>query len=428
MVFSIIKTIYSSITNNFKVLGLYLLASFIPMMINIIINPLVALNMDPRDYSIVGYYSSFHLLFTPLITFSFASYYIKKYFEVSFQERQIIKSTILKSLLYFSFIMTIFCIVTLYIYHTQFNKDTIIQFFPYAVLSIFSIPLTGIYSLQLAEFKMQKNAKGFFILSILYGFVSTFLTLITVVWLKQGAFGKILALLLANLIFFLVIFIKNFYELRQKIHWPTVTNMLGFCLPLSLAAMLDFFVSGIDKVLLERMNDINELGFYIVGFQIAGYLGFFSSSIDDTFQPDLYKSVIERKKKDFLKIVFLKLILITSIALIFVIIAPFIIDLLTAGRYIPSTKYSRIIALSAISKSLYYAVSVVTIALGYTYISLFNRIISSFVSFFLITYLIGLWGFIGASWSIVFMYVLMAMINTFILIILNKYKKPKKII
>lgn len=423
MIFNKYLVKYKLFKNDIRSIFLYLFASLIPIIVNLSINPWIAINMSPIDYTIVGYYTSFNLLFTPLITFSFSSYYVKKYFEVEINERKKIKVVVIKSLIYSSFILTTLSLSIIYIYHIYFNYQSTIPFSPYALLSLFSIPLTGIYAFQLVELKMEKNAKKYFYLAISYGLISAFLTFTLIVWIKLGALGKFYSLLIANFLFYVFLIIKNKDILASKFDYNIFKNILMFCFPLTLAAMLEFFVSGIDKVILERNRDVIELGFYIVGFQMAGYLGFFSTSIDDTFQPDLYKCVIEKKWNRYFKIVLLKLFLISVFVLIFIILAPHIIDILTAGRYVQSSTYARIISLTAISKSIFYAISVITIAMGFTYITLFNRILSSIASIYLITIMINSYGFIGASWSLVLMYLLMALINLLLLILFLKFKK-----
>lgn len=419
-IISEIKHNYSLQKNNFRSISLYLLASLVPMLLNIFINPWIAINMNPTDYSIVGYYTSFNILFTPFITFSVSSFYIKKYFQVDENEREVIRNTVIQTLLYGSFVLTIISFSALYIYHKYFNSESSISFFPYAFLSLFSIPLTGIYSFQLIEYKMKKEARNFMYLALIYGIGSSIFTFIFIVLFKQGAFGKFSALLLVNLLFFLYLLYKHNEFFKYKLNWPTFKIMLIFCLPLTVAAMLEFFVSGIDKILLERIRDNIELGYYVVGFQMAGYLGFFSNSIDDTFQPDLYKNIIERNWPKFLKIVIFKLLLVSFFVIIFIALAPYIINILTAGRYVESTNYARIISLTTLTKSLYYAVSVFTIAMGHTYITLLNRILSSIASFYLISSFISLNGFMGAAWSLVLMYIVMALINIILLFSFNK--------
>ena len=79
----------NKIFNRIKNIGLYFSASFIPMLLNLAINPFVAMHMSPTDYAITGYYTSFSTLIAPMITFYMLHYYTKRFFEVSELEREI---------------------------------------------------------------------------------------------------------------------------------------------------------------------------------------------------------------------------------------------------------------------------------------------------------------------------------------------------
>ena len=85
-----------------KSLSLYFGASAIPMVINLLINPLVALNMSHEDYAIAGYFTSFNTLLQPIIFFYMIHYYQKRYFELDVSGRFHLKALIFKSLIVFS--------------------------------------------------------------------------------------------------------------------------------------------------------------------------------------------------------------------------------------------------------------------------------------------------------------------------------------
>jgi len=84
-----------------KNIGIYFSASLIPMILSLAINPLIAMNMDPKDYAITGFYNSFNTLISPLIVFYMIQYYTKSFYEVNKEERLKLKATIFKGLIYF---------------------------------------------------------------------------------------------------------------------------------------------------------------------------------------------------------------------------------------------------------------------------------------------------------------------------------------
>ena len=169
--------------------------------------------------------------------------------------------------------------------------------------------------------------------------------------------------------------------------------------------MLTFFSSGYERVILERTGDLVEMGIYVVGATIAGYIGVFSTSINDTFQPDIFQSIVKKDYKRCFKVISVKIALISIVVIAFIATAPFVIDILTAGRYTSSLGYAQIVAVSSVTSMLYYSFSQVTIAMGYTSITLTNKIIGSILSVIAYTVLINKYGATGAAWGVVLSYI-----------------------
>ena len=149
-----------------KTIGQYFGASLIPMLVSLAINPLVAMNMSPEDYAVVGYYSSFSTLVSPLIMFYMLHYYTKCYFEVDDEGRMRLRAMLVKSLIWFSGVITLCCLVGLFGYISIFNKDSSIPFYPYALLSIGALPFTGLYSLMLTDFRMSRSSGRYLKISL----------------------------------------------------------------------------------------------------------------------------------------------------------------------------------------------------------------------------------------------------------------------
>jgi len=394
------------VINASKHVAIYLLASIIPMLINLAINPLIAMNMQPRDYAIVGFYTSFNSLISPLIVFYMLHYYTKNFFEVDEEERIILKSTLIKLLIYFSGLLSILCFMGIWIYYFIAGVSESFPFFPYALLTVFALPLTGIYSLTTVDYRMQRKSLSFFKISLANSLMLIAMNLFLVVSLKWGAFGKLLAPFVTNLTFFLYCLYKYRNILHHKFEWDRSKKIIIFCIPLTLAAMLTFFTGGYDRVLLERIGNVNELGYYVVGIQIAQYISVFQTSIGSTFQPDLFQAIIQKDSKKLTKVITMLIGSTAFVVFIFILLAPIIIDLLTAGRYNESVKYAQIAALSTLTSAMYYTVSQITIARGQTTIPLINKIVGSVLCIFMFNFFISRYEFVGAAWGLVFSYIM----------------------
>ena len=411
--------------SNIANFGVYLLAAIIPMLLSLVSNPFIAKNMSPEDYAITGYYGAFTTLFTPLVTFYLLHYYTKRFYELNDADRKVLKDTLFKSLIFFSAFLSLISLLILGVYKSVFNSDSKIAFFPYAAISIFSLPLTGIYSLTLTEYRMKRESKKFFRLSVTNGLLGVILAIVLVVLFKFGAIGRLSATFLASAAVFMYILYKNQDVWTSNFSREIFMTSVKFCFPLVIAAMLTFFCTGYDKVLLEREGDLYSLGIYSVGVTIASYLNVFSTSINDTFQPDIFESIVKRNFRRCFKFIVMKLSIMSTIVLLFSIFAPFIVSLLTYGRYDSSSPFAIIVSISSITSMLYYSISQVTIALGYTKITLTNKIIGSILSIISFHVLISNFGVYGAAWCIVLSYIYFFTGN--LILVLFEYKRNNKI-
>lgn len=411
----------NKIINTIKHISLYFSASLIPMLLNLAINPLIALNMEPYDYAITGFYTSFNTLLSPLIAFYMLHYYTKAFYEVNEYDRIKLKATLVKSLIYFSGILSLLSFIALALYYFIADIDESFPFLPYAFLTVFSIPLTGIYTLTTTDYRMSKRSMDFFKISTINGISLVLANLIFVVGFKWGAVGKLLAPFLVNLIFFIYCLWKYKDLLCVKFNKEVFRGIILFCYPLTLAAMLTFFTNGYDRVLLEKYGNINELGFYVVGVQMATYINVFQGAISSTFQPDLYQAIVQKNNNKLLKVVLLLIGSTGVVVLCFILLSPYVIDILTAGRYVESVKYAQIAALSTLTSAMYYSVSQITIARGLTKIPLINKTITSIVCIGMFYYLITGWGYIGGAWGLVLSHIV-ALLGNLILLYIYRHK------
>lgn len=400
-----------------KVFSSYLGASLITMLLNLAINPLIARNMSPEDYAISGYYSSYSSLIVPVIAFYMIHYYIKEYFRIEKDERIRLFSAIAKALIWFSGLISGLCFLILIIYLKFLDSSLSLPISPYLAFTVFSLPLTGLYNLQLAEYRMKKESKSYFCLAVGNGVILVMLNLIFIVFFKWGAFGKLLAPLIGNLLVFCYLIWKFRSFFRISTRKTEYLQIIRFCWPLALSAMLGYFTSGFTTTYLESIGDNYRYGLYVVGASIGSYLTVFSTAIGNTFQPDLYESIIKKQWRKWIKICLAEIGLTIIIAMSFIILAPYVIDILTGGRYIDSTPYARIIAISTITSLIYFLINAFTIATNHPKFYLYTSVIGSLSIVLLMPYFVHNYSFIGGCWLSVISFLIFAFINILLLIL-----------
>lgn len=405
----------------------YFGASLIPMALNLVSNPWIAKNMAPEDYAVSGYYTSFSSLISPIILFYMIHYYIKEYFRVEESGRKELFATIAKALIWFSGAVSIICFIILFGYLALFNDEQSMPIMPYLGLMVFSLPLTGLLNLQLAQYRMEKKSRSFFILSVSNGVLNICCSVLFVVFMKWGAFGKLLGPLVCNLSVF------TYMVWRYRTVWCVPTQfsqfrkIFVFCMPLTVGAMLGYFFGGFTTTYLESVGQIREYGIYIVGASMAAYLTTFSTAINNTFQPDLYESVIKKQWGRYFRVVLVQIAMVLCVATAFIVVAPYVISLLTAGRYVDSTPYARILALSTVTSSIYYLINNFSITTNKPKLYLYTTILGAIFMVVAVPMAVDRWTFIGGAWINVISYIVFALINLALLGMVRVGIIPKKL-
>ena len=387
--------------NSMKNMSYYLMASFIPMLINLFLSPIYSLNLSAEDFAIVGYFASFQSLFGPLLLFEMHQNYMREYYFRNEDERKTLRSTMFNTFLVFPFAMMAITLLGLYVYLKVSGAGNEMPFSPYAILTFLPWALAGIYRLELIECKVQRRAKSYFGISITNSAILIICTVLCVVVFKWGATGKLLGALIPAVVMFVWSFFRHKETLRAKFDWSILKSSLLFCAPLVLASTLDFFSGGYDKVFLQKYVPMDQLGIYTIGLSIASYLGVFSSAMGETFNPDIYESIAQKNNKRAIKFVLIQIAMMAVIVCAFIILAKYVIYLLTAGRYVESTPYAQIASLAAITVLLRGLVTPFIYSAKKTNIILFAKIFSSVAAVLTYSFLIKNYGLYGASWGYV---------------------------
>lgn len=402
-----LKKIINQSKKQLFALSAYLLASVVASSISVLINPFLAINLSNADYALLGYFTSFTSLVLPVVGFSFVTYYARNYFRFNEDKRSLMKDTILTTFIVISPIIIILVLIIFYIY--TIYAEVTFPFSPYAYLSFFPVLLGGSYSLYLTELRMSYNAKQFFYVSIFNSIIGAAFAITLVVVFHLGALGRLMAGLLASVLFCIYSYSRFAYKFRFD---KTIfVDAIKFCWPLSLSAILYYFLSGIDRAMLEKLHDLHTFGLYNVAFQISAYLALFGAAVIQTLDPDIFKATAENNIPKLIKITTLVVIITAVPTFLFALFAEPLISLLTYGRYVEATHLSRILAIRNITTPFAFVISGIIIGYGYPRVEFINRAIGALLSFFMFKYLIINFGFYGAAWGQVFSMLLMSIIS-----------------
>lgn len=407
----ILKTNIASIKN----LSFYLSAAIISGLIGVVFNPFLAKNLSPTDYSIIGYFSSFSSLFTPILNFSLISYYVRNYFKIDYEKRQLTLDTIITSLLIWGVFSSLLILVLFYIYTNV--VDVKLPFMPFALMSIAQLFFSNFLLLYQVNCRMEKKAKKYFKITLSSSLIGVLLTIFLVIIVKYGAVGRMSALLIASITI-------GYYSIKNllfkfRIDFGVFKEAFSFGWPISISSIIHFFLIGIDISIVETLNDVSTMSLYVISISIVSYLSILYSALAQTFEPDLYKAVADYNYKKIAKIVLLIVSILVPIVIVFVLFAKPIISILTYNRYTDAYYYARILSLGVITTYLMIAIEGIINAFGYTKINLMNKIIGAIIAIALYYFLIKNFQFVGAAWGRVLAPIIIFVAGVFSLLFLK---------
>jgi O-antigen/teichoic acid export membrane protein len=232
--------------------------------------------------------------------------------------------------------------------------------------------------------------------------------------LSYGAAGSLAATLVTA-------FIYSTYCLwklldRFTLDRSIIKAALDFSWPLIVVGCLNYFFSGIDRAFLAGFKDDQNFGLYNIAFRLTSYIGILYAAITMTIEPDFYKAIAQKKYKRLMIIISGLLIAKTIIVVFFNILAPVIVKILTAGRYMDAVHYARILSVKNLTSSVFTMMTIVIVGLGYSKITLMNRLVGTLGVVVMYKLLIHYFGFDGAAWGQVFSYVILTLFSLIFII------------
>lgn len=393
---------YKILFRRIKDASLYFGAAMIALPISIFTSPIFAKNLSAYDFSALGYFSAIMSFFLPLINLSFYNYYMLDYFKREENESK----NILRSLFSFLLIYNIFIITLGYLIIHLYLKSIDSQFnaFPLGLIVL----LTGIVTLGrsfwLLRLRFERKSISYFLLSSIFLVSNVALGIVLVTQYHLGALGKLIPAMIIDLVI-CTIFILKFIK-KIQIDFTIVKKAILFSFPIILSALLNLPLLTLDRILLERINNVNEFAYYSIAFGFAGYVYTFINAISMAIEPDVYKCVGERNKFKLVQLFMLLLFAVIVSCFTFISFSEPIVKFLTAGRYMGAVKYANLLVISQSLLALVYFLGSILTALKLTRFELLATIVIAITSIGTLLIFIFYYQYFGAIYSKLFTFIL----------------------
>lgn len=327
-----------------KATGIYLLVPVINLSVSVFTTPVFAKNLTVEEFGYLGFYTSVAGFFGILYGLSFNSYYMSVYYRHNEAQRKKILTTLTIFSLGWNLIFFPASYFGVYFYFLLSKSS--VPFFPFALLTLGGGAI-GIYKVFVQiDYKLQNQPIKYLIYVAGYRVLSTLMSVYVMIYLSTGLMGRMLGAMAIELLFFIVTLTKILRGNKLRIDKTEIKVALRFIAPLLPGALLFLPLGSYDNIVLERLNEPANMGLYNLGKSIAYYLYLSLFSCFQVFEPDIYKNIAERNLPALKRILVLLSFIIMGGVIAFWMISPWLINFLTAGRYIHAIRYANIWALT----------------------------------------------------------------------------------
>jgi O-antigen/teichoic acid export membrane protein len=418
------KNLRKNIGNSFYYFG----GTFLQFIIAIFTQPIFSRYLELEDFAVIGYFSAIQAILFPLFNMSLPFYYLSKYYNTSNgKPGHENLSFILNFLNISNGFIAIFSFGIISLYFKVFNIS--FPLLPFVFIVIAQLFFEKFKTFYLLECRINKQGLRFFLINLLQIIVNTGFSLYFVISLNGGAAGRMSGILLgvvvSSFIALTLLLTEKKYIFTFNIDKTKIKPALKYCIPLIIGSYAYFPIGNIDRLFLERLGNITEYGYYSIGLTISGFAGTFFLALYQSFEPDLYRLIAQKKYKQYGIFAFLYMSLIAVLSILFLLFSGQVVSFLTDGRYTYASVYANIFILGIVLMQAGGFFEQLFTAFGKTKLAMWRNIIMGVFSILLYYALIRNFQFFGANIARVIIsgvYVLVGAILFTIFIKRNKYE------
>lgn len=273
--------------------------------------------------------------------------------------------------------------------------------------------------------RFEYKYKGVILVTILVAVISPVLALIFVFTSEEKGYARILGYAFVTIAVGMGFLIYNFVKGKN----PFRKDMLKYAFGMN-GALIFYYLSQVvfnqsDRIMISHMIGMDKAAVYSVAYNLAIVLTFVIDAINNSYVPWFYEKIKKREVKDNKKISILISILISFLLLGIIALAPELIYVLAGENYLESKWVVAPIAMSLLL--LFYSQLFINVEFYYEkkYFLVIASIGAALVNIGLNYWLIPKFGYVVAGYTTLISYVLFALCNYLVFVIILKKQKVK---
>lgn len=231
-----------------------------------------------------------------------------------------------------------------------------LPYIPYGRLIVVTTFLSSTLLLVQTYYKTIEKPERYVYITIIAFVIKVFIIIYFVVYLKEGALGKLWGEFWGALILFIFTVALLFKLGKFNFSKPILFESLRFNIPLVPHSLATISMVMMNRVILAQYVSLEEVGIYSLGFQIGFIMELIVYSFNDAWTPFLYRVATEDKgaPNTLSRIALYYLIIVVSVSLSICVFSDIAVEIIAPQSYYRAVIIVPIIVLSFLFNGFYY--------------------------------------------------------------------------
>jgi O-antigen/teichoic acid export membrane protein len=408
------QKIFKGKTGLFKSFSVYIFATFFNQSASFLLLPVFTHYLSPADYGILSLINTTVSILTIFIMVGSDGAIRKYYYDLKGKEfARFFSSSFTVSLVAFAIVTLLTLVVSPWV-----SKWLNVPW-KWFVLTPFISFLSILPSILQGQNRIQKKPAAYARFTNSFTVSNLLLGLFFVAILQWGYAGRVISLLMVNLIFtgiaIYLLYKQQFFT--RNISKEYIRKSLQYGLPLIPHASSALVLAYSDRIFITRMVNVQELGIYNVAYTLGSTISILVTAFTLAYTPFLFENLKEGKPENYKRIVKVSYLLAGALLLglfFLVIVAKPIYKYFINYRFADGINYVFWVGLGSVFFGMY--------RLSAGFIFYYNKtkflaslaLVNVLINLILNYLMIGTYGIIGAAYSTMISYLLMFVL-TFII-------------
>ncbi|NMC59297.1 MAG: oligosaccharide flippase family protein [Candidatus Methanofastidiosa archaeon] len=281
-------------------ISIYTIGNVLQKSAEFILLPLWSRFLSPKDYGITGVLISYIGVLLPIFTLSLQSYISYIYYKFKGEDgklRHCISSIYVFQLFFSLFLLMLLIIFGGKLWQLIIKND--ISFNPFGIIMLLITFFDGLNLIPMSLYQIQHKAKKYISLQLFTFLLNVILTVIFVIILRKGAYGKMLAMLLTYIsiaIYNYIFMIKNYHIVLFDS--SQISKSLLYSVPIIPHNLSSWALNAADRLILEKYVDLNLLGLYNFGYTMGLAMNVIVNAINQAWMPHYLEIMHHNVKRD----------------------------------------------------------------------------------------------------------------------------------